>query len=212
MAGSIRIPAAMCGVYGFKPPYGRVATSLCQYESDGPMARTFADLNLFQNGLCGPSPLVQSSLRPKLEYPPQYGGVNKWKIAIDFNESWGLPIDNNIISAMKRAADVLREAGAEVEEVKLDFSTNDLETFVLGLFSTSMGPLCFSDAMKHNDKVTPYIADLVKTYSTQIGPEHLLKAEMLMASLHSKVPLTHQSHRLWREDKRVMHPKRWRRG
>jgi Asp-tRNA(Asn)/Glu-tRNA(Gln) amidotransferase A subunit family amidase len=66
MGGSIRFPAAMTGIYGFKPPYGRVATSLTQYESEGPLARTFEDMNIFQNELAGPNPVMISSLSADL--------------------------------------------------------------------------------------------------------------------------------------------------
>ena len=69
MGGSIRIPASQCSLYGFKPPFGRVPTSEVPYESDGPLARTFNDLNLFTQTMVGPHPLVHSSLRPRLDFP-----------------------------------------------------------------------------------------------------------------------------------------------
>src|SRR5262249_44760605 len=69
MGGSIRLPASQCGLYGFKPPFGRVATSDIAYESLGPLARRFDDLARFQNAIVGSSPKVLSSLKPRLEYP-----------------------------------------------------------------------------------------------------------------------------------------------
>lgn len=48
MGGSIRIPASQNGLYGFKPPFGRVASGETAFSTSGPLARTFADLVHFQ--------------------------------------------------------------------------------------------------------------------------------------------------------------------
>ena len=58
MGGSIRIPSAFNGVYGFKPPHGRVPLTpggeVMPQGTSGPMARSFADLVLMQNAMTGP--------------------------------------------------------------------------------------------------------------------------------------------------------------
>ena len=187
MGGSIRIPAAMTGLYGFKSPYGRIATSLCQYETDGPLARTFEDLNLFQNALSGPNPKVISSIRPKLDYPKQYGDIVGWRIAYDPMDNWGLPMDDTVSKAMAQAVETLRSLGAIVEQVNLGFSVDDLETFTLGLFSTAMGPMCFNEPEKHPDLITPYMASLVKSYAHEASPQHLLKADEWIHFHHKQV-------------------------
>ena len=67
MGGSIRIPASMNGIYGFKPPFGRVPTSEIAYETLGPLARTFDDLVLMQDIVAGPHPKNHASRRPTLD-------------------------------------------------------------------------------------------------------------------------------------------------
>jgi amidase len=79
IAGSIRIPAACCGVVGFKPPYGRIPEdigyNLDFYCHEGPLARTVADCALFENVLAGPHPKDIVSLRPKLRVPSALKGI-----------------------------------------------------------------------------------------------------------------------------------------
>lgn len=176
MGGSIRFPAAMTGLYGFKPPYGRVATSLTQYESAGPLARTFDDMVIFQNALTGPNPQMISTLKPKLEYPNVYDDIVGWKIAYDPMDHWGYPVDKTVRKAMKNAVEKLESLGAEVVRIDLGFRSDDIDIYLLGLLSTSMGPLSLSLPMKSPELVTPYIGELMK-YSHRLAPEHLLRAE-----------------------------------
>ena len=79
IGGSIRIPASINGVVGFKPPHGRVPTgapfNLDRYCHDGPLARTVADCALFENVVAGPHKRDIASLRPKLEIPTQLEGI-----------------------------------------------------------------------------------------------------------------------------------------
>ena len=88
MGGSIRIPSAMNGLYGFKPPFGRVATSDNAYETYGPIARTFADMVLMQNVVAGPSPKIHASIRPKLDYPQEYAPIEGQKVAVAYFKNW----------------------------------------------------------------------------------------------------------------------------
>ena len=119
--GSVRQPAAFCGVYGLKPTYGRVSRfGLIAYASSldqiGPMARSVRDLALLMDAVAGPDPLDATSLdRPPrfqeaLEgpLPPLRLGVVREALA---GNSPGVE------RALEEALKVFRELGLSVREV-----------------------------------------------------------------------------------------------
>lgn len=133
MAGSIRLPASLCGVYGYKPPFGRLACAagdeyLVQ-AVEGPMARTFDDLVLMQNVLAGPHPSSFTTL-PYTALPTSYGDLKGMRIA--YCPALGHPaLADDIRRNLMRALDGLRRAGAIVEEVALDWDLAGINEVLL---------------------------------------------------------------------------------
>jgi AtzE family amidohydrolase len=87
--GSIRVPAAFCGVFGFKPTYGRISRAgaflfVESFDHVGPFARTVGDLAAAYDVLHGPDPGDPvSSKRPvSLCTPELKKGMNGLRIAI----------------------------------------------------------------------------------------------------------------------------------
>jgi aspartyl-tRNA(Asn)/glutamyl-tRNA(Gln) amidotransferase subunit A len=131
VAGSIRVPSAFCGLIGFKPPYGRVPMwapfNLDTYCHVGPMARSVADALLMQNVAAGPHPADSTTVRPKYVIEEPLEDVRGMRIAlsIDLGGSW--PVDDEIRANTLAAAEVLRAAGATVEEVDLTIDREDVK-------------------------------------------------------------------------------------
>jgi aspartyl-tRNA(Asn)/glutamyl-tRNA(Gln) amidotransferase subunit A len=121
-AGSIRIPAAFTGIFGFKPSYGRVPqhppSPMGLLSHAGPMARTVADAALMLNILAGPDPRDPYGLPPeKRDFSDGLdAGVRGWRIA--FSPDLGYAkVDPEIAAVAAAAARQFAALGAEVEEV-----------------------------------------------------------------------------------------------
>lgn len=125
IGGSIRIPAAACGVVGYKPPYGRnpdnTEFAFDMYAVVGPMTRTVEDCIRMQNVMCGPHPKDNASIRPGYRIPHEFESVEGLKIAysldLDFFE-----IDEDVRRNTLRTLGVLEELGAEIVEVRFGWS------------------------------------------------------------------------------------------
>jgi aspartyl-tRNA(Asn)/glutamyl-tRNA(Gln) amidotransferase subunit A len=123
--GSIRIPAAWCGVVGMKPSFGRVPQwplgAFAPIGVAGPITRTVRDAALLL------STLSHHDLRDPFCLPPEPGeprdwrngieeGVAEMRVAVIRRPGFEAPVDWEGIAAVEQAAQLLTEAGAEVEE------------------------------------------------------------------------------------------------
>ncbi|MBC8037964.1 MAG: amidase [Rhizobiales bacterium] len=125
IGGSIRIPAAACGVVGFKPPHGRNPDgppgNFDRFNHCGPMTRTIADAALMQNITSGPHPLDHDSIRNRVRLPVHAKSIKGMKIAysIDFDY---VEVDPDVRRNTLAAVDVFRKLGAKVQEVRLGWT------------------------------------------------------------------------------------------
>jgi aspartyl-tRNA(Asn)/glutamyl-tRNA(Gln) amidotransferase subunit A len=128
--GSIRIPAAFCGIVGLKPTYGRISVRgimPLSWEQDhpGPMARTVFDAALMLEAMAGWDAADPVSARqPVPRYTAELdGNIKGWRIGVDRQLLQRSPMGQGIITEVRRAIeaalDVLAGLGAEVVEVRL---------------------------------------------------------------------------------------------
>jgi aspartyl-tRNA(Asn)/glutamyl-tRNA(Gln) amidotransferase subunit A len=121
--GSIAIPAALCGITGLKPTFGRVprhGVMALSWTLDhvGPMTRSAYDAALALSVLAGHDPRDPSSSRH--EVPDYLGDISAGVagLRIGIPEDWFLDFCHpEIEAATRRAADVLVEQGATIEPV-----------------------------------------------------------------------------------------------
>ena len=123
--GSIRLPAAMCGASGIKPTQTRVSrygAMPLSFSADnvGPLARTARDCALMLGVIAGYDPSDPTSAR---EPVPDYeaaldGNIKGLRVGIPTTYFFE-DADNEIVLAIRKAAAVLQDAGAEIVDVAL---------------------------------------------------------------------------------------------
>ncbi len=136
IAGSIRVPASMNGVIGYKPPYGRVPISppfnLDTYCHEGPLARNVGDCILMQNVIAGPHHGDIASLKPKLEIPSRLDDIKGWKIAYSIDLGF-VEVDEEVRVNTMQALEIFNSLGATVEEVDLGWNKQCATTAMIHL-------------------------------------------------------------------------------
>jgi amidase len=170
MGGSIRIPAALNGIYGGKPSYGRIASadasSLVPHASPGPLARDARDMVLLQNVMTGPAPGCPAVLHPAITLPLTSAFAKDLRLAVSLDQGWAT-LEGDVCECCLDAVKCLESAGAKVEEIDLDLGTDDrqLRTAIeKALFSTAIGgDLAELDA--EDKRLTSYARRFVKLAS-----------------------------------------------
>ena len=120
--GSVRVPAAYCGVVGLKPTGRRIprrarGAGMSQISTDGVLARSIADAALMLGVIAGPDPRDPGPFRRhdvdfrSSASPGSLAGV---RVAYTTELGWPTPCEALMVSRVEAAAEVLREAGASM--------------------------------------------------------------------------------------------------
>ena len=138
--GSIRGPAAFCGIVGLKPTYGRssragVLTLSWTLDHTGPMARTVRDCAFLLQPLAGYDPADPASSRASVDdyVAPLGRDIRGLKIGVPrayFLEE----VDAEVARAFEEALETLRRLGAEVRDVQIP-SLRGVHSFLLILMA-----------------------------------------------------------------------------
>jgi len=156
--GSIRQPAALCGVVGFKPSYGRVSRyGLIAFASSldqvGPFATTVRDAAVAMDALAGHDPRDStSSTAPvpafarALEQSP--GNLQGLRIGIPralFNEG----VDADVLKAFDEALGVARSLGATVLDVQLPYNAQAIPVYYIVATAEASSNLARYDGVRY---------------------------------------------------------------
>jgi aspartyl-tRNA(Asn)/glutamyl-tRNA(Gln) amidotransferase subunit A len=134
--GSVRIPAAMCGVVGLKPTYGRVSRHgivplSWTLDHAGPLTRTVTDAALVLQAIAGYDPRdPTSSRRPVPSYlralPRDLSGVTLGVPSAFFYED----LDPDVAARLEEAHGVLRKLGARLKKVNIPHAAYSMAALV----------------------------------------------------------------------------------
>ena len=123
--GSIRIPAALCGVVGMKPTFGRVGKSgvfplAWTLDHVGPLTRTVEDNALLLSALAGHDPEDPYSVdRPEEDFARYLrSGIRGARIGVP-TDFYFDHVDDEVGTRVRESAEVFRSLGAEVREVQV---------------------------------------------------------------------------------------------
>ena len=157
-AGSIRIPAAFCGVFGHKPSFGLVPyyppSAFEQLSANGPITRTVRDAALLLDVMAGPDPRDRMSLPASgtgflaaLE-----GGVRGLRVAWSDDLGFGA-VEPDVLELARAAAIGFEDLGARVEELPAELPDPypALET----IWSTGQAAMHHDDLDAVRDRLDP---------------------------------------------------------
>jgi aspartyl-tRNA(Asn)/glutamyl-tRNA(Gln) amidotransferase subunit A len=166
--GSIRQPAAFCGVTGIKPTYGRcsrwgVVAFASSLDQAGPMARSVEDCALLLQAMAGHDPMDSTSA--DLEVPDWAGtlsgDVRGLRVGIPKEYSVpGMPAE--VERLWRQGADWLRGQGAEIVEVSLPHTKYALPTYYIIAPAEASSNLARYDGMRYGLRVEG--RNLAETY------------------------------------------------
>lgn len=196
MAGSIRIPASYCGCVGLKPSLGRIPMDILKTVHDtvshfGPLARTIENAWAFLNVTKGPDDRDPMSLPDQDIFFDKEGDVRGLKIALSMDLGF-FDVSDDVRKSVEKAVEVLREAGAVVEPVSIDWdrSVADAMTASWSVYLAAFEGHLLADK---RDQLDPELAGMFDAAFKVSAPEYKA-VETLRRRLWLDLVTVFQSH------------------
>ena len=164
--GSVRIPAAWCGLVGLKPSYGRIpqwpASAFASVSCAGPMTRTVRDAALML------SAMARFDARDPFCLPDDprdwrdgiEDGIEGLSIAVMGRPGFDAPVDAEGIAAVEQAAGILADAGALVEQCDPDLP--DTSVVFARLWGASLARLAMGLVEERRALLDPGIREVAR--------------------------------------------------
>jgi aspartyl-tRNA(Asn)/glutamyl-tRNA(Gln) amidotransferase subunit A len=179
--GSIRQPAALCGVVGLKPTYGRVSRyGLVAFASSldqiGPVTKDVTDAAILMNAIAGYDPLDSTSANiPVPDYMKSLKKKDVKKLRIGLpKEYFAEGLNSEVEQSVRNAFDVLQGLGGEIKDISLPTTGAAVAAYYLIATAEASSNLARYDGVKYglrtkqsNDLLDMYM----KTRQEGFGPE-----------------------------------------
>lgn len=178
--GSIRQPAALCGVVGMKPTYGRVSRfGLIAFASSldqiGPFTKDVEDCAILMNVISGYDPRESTSVPAEVPDYRQFlsRGIEGWKVGVP-REYFLAGIDPEVEAAVRKAIETIERLGAECISISLPHTEYCLAVYYIVAPAEASSNLARYDGVKYGFRAKSG-RDLLemykKTRSEGFGPE-----------------------------------------
>jgi aspartyl-tRNA(Asn)/glutamyl-tRNA(Gln) amidotransferase subunit A len=178
--GSVRQPAALCGVVGLKPTYGRVSRyGLVAFASSldqiGPLAKDVRDAALLLELMAGPDPLDSTAAEAPV---PAYGvaldqGVRGLTLGVP-DEYFVAGLDPEVEHAVRTAIGILERLGARTRRVSLPHTDAGVATYYIVAPAEAASNLARYDGVKYGHRAAgarDVVAMTARTRGEGFGPE-----------------------------------------
>jgi aspartyl-tRNA(Asn)/glutamyl-tRNA(Gln) amidotransferase subunit A len=167
--GSIRQPAAFCGVVGLKPTYGRVSryglvALSSSFDQIGPFANSVADAARVLQVIAGHDPRDSTSaLVPVPDYEAALTrDVRGLRIGLP-REAFTEGLNEEVRAAIEKTVDALRRDGAVIHEVSLPHSRYTISTYYILMTAEASSNLARYDGARYGYR-SPASRDLTEMY------------------------------------------------
>jgi aspartyl-tRNA(Asn)/glutamyl-tRNA(Gln) amidotransferase subunit A len=157
--GSIRQPAAFCGIVGLKPTYGRcsrwgIVAFASSLDQAGPFARSVRDCAILLRSMAGPDPKDATCIEaPVPDYEKSVGASVKGK-RIGIPKEYRVPgMAAEIEALWRRGAQCLEDAGAQVVEISLPATEHALPAYYIVAPAEASSNLARYDGVRYGLRV-----------------------------------------------------------
>jgi aspartyl-tRNA(Asn)/glutamyl-tRNA(Gln) amidotransferase subunit A len=194
--GSIRQPAAFCGIVGLKPTYGRVSRyGIIAFASSmdqvGPMTKDVRDAALLLETIAGHDPADSTSVKRAV---PNYaaalsGEVKNLRIGVP-REYFVAGMQQETEAAVRAAVRQLEKSGAAVEEVSLPHSEYAVAVYYIVATAEASSNLARYDGMRFGhraqakDLLETYLASREEGFGAEVKRRIMLGTYALSAGYH----------------------------
>jgi aspartyl-tRNA(Asn)/glutamyl-tRNA(Gln) amidotransferase subunit A len=191
--GSIRIPAAWCGLVGLKPTFGRIplwpSSAFVGVSCAGPMTRSVRDAALMF------SAMARYDLRDPFCVPDDgrdwcdgiEAGVSGLSVGVLRRPGFDAPVDAEGVAAVERAAAILADAGATVDEASPDLP--DTRAIFAGVWGAALARLVATTPEQLRGLLDPGIHEVARTLNGMTAIQYLDGEAMRAAAGHAMARL-----------------------
>jgi aspartyl-tRNA(Asn)/glutamyl-tRNA(Gln) amidotransferase subunit A len=178
--GSVRQPAAFCGIVGVKPTYGRcsrwgVVAFASSLDTPGPLARSVKDAALLLEAMSGYDPKDATSLHVDVPSFSKAVGKSVRGMRVGVPKNWyeSDQLDPQILALWEKGKQIFQEAGCEIVSVDLPYSGYSLPSYYILACAEAASNLQRYDGVKYGFRAPAETLEemYTKTRGEGFGPE-----------------------------------------